>query len=305
MNGQNFSTTFSVEQSPEEAFAAINNVRGWWSEEIEGSTDRPGAEFHYHFQDVHRCTLKISEFIPNEKVVWHVVDNYFSFTQDKSEWKGTNISFEISKKGARTEIHFSHLGLVPEYECFNVCSEAWGTYINGSLHALITTGKGRPNIGQAITQGEQALGVASFTTAFLVDRTPDEVYAAINNVRGWWAGEIEGNTAQLGEEFTYRYADVHRSKQKIALLVPGKEVVWHVVDAQLNFTQDKSEWTGTNITFELAKKGAQTEVRFTHVGLVPQLECFDACSNAWNTLIHENLRDLITAPLSQPAETER
>lgn len=304
MKAQYYSTTFTVEQSPAEAFAAINNVRGWWSEEIEGPTDRLDALFHYHFQDVHRCTLKITELVANKKVVWHVVDNYFSFTRDKSEWKDTDISFEISKKGAQTEIHFSHLGLVPEYECFNVCSEAWGTYINGSLRSLITTGKGRPNIGQAITEGERTLGDPSYSTTFLVDQTPDEVWSAINNVRGWWSGEIEGNTAQLGQEFTYRYADIHRSKQKVALLVPGKEVVWHVVDARLNFTQDKTEWIGTNITFEIAKKGAQTEVRFTHVGLVPQLECYADCSSTWDSLINGNLRDLITAPLRQPAGKE-
>ena len=34
---------------------------------------------------------KIVEFIPNKKVVWLVMDNYFSFTKDKSEWKGNKI----------------------------------------------------------------------------------------------------------------------------------------------------------------------------------------------------------------------
>ncbi len=89
--------------------------------------------------------MKLIEVIPHKKVVWLVVDNYFNFTEDKSEWKGTKIIFEISKKGEKSEIRFTHLGLVPEYECFNVCSNAWGSYMNGSLRSLITTGKGQPN----------------------------------------------------------------------------------------------------------------------------------------------------------------
>jgi hypothetical protein len=145
MNGQNFSTSFTVDQTPEEAFAAINNVRGWWSEEIEGGTAKLGDEFTYHYKDVHSCKMKLSEVTPGKKVVWHVLDNRFNFTKDKTEWKGTNIIFEISKKGNKTEVRFTHQGLVPEYECFDLCSNAWGSYLNGSLKSLIVTGKGKPN----------------------------------------------------------------------------------------------------------------------------------------------------------------
>ena|ERR1700690_111771 len=145
MKNPSFTTTFSVDQSPEEAFKAINHVRGWWSEEIEGSTDTPGDEFTYRYKDVHYCKLKVVEVIADKKVVWLVLDNRFNFTEDESEWTGTKITFEVSRKGDTTEVHFSHLGLVPEYECYGVCSNAWGSYINGSLRSLITTGKGRPN----------------------------------------------------------------------------------------------------------------------------------------------------------------
>jgi len=142
---RDFTIAFTVDQTPEEAFAAIKNVRGWWSEEIEGNTGEPGDEFTYRYEDVHRCKMKLTEVIPGKKVVWLVLDNYFNFVEDKSEWKGTEVIFEISEKDGQTEIRFTHQGLVPEYECFNICSKAWSSYTNGSLRSLITTGKGQPN----------------------------------------------------------------------------------------------------------------------------------------------------------------
>jgi hypothetical protein len=145
MNNQNFSATISVNKTPQEAFDAINNVRGWWSENITGGTDKLGDEFIYRYKDVHYCKIRIAELIPGKKVVWHVLDNRFNFTKDESEWKGTDVIFEISKHGNETEIRFTHRGLVPEYECFDVCSNAWGSYIHGSLRSLMTIGKGSPN----------------------------------------------------------------------------------------------------------------------------------------------------------------
>ena len=138
--------------------------------------------------------------------------------------------------------------------------------------------------------------VQNYTTAFTVEKTPKEVFAAINNVRGWWTGEpgIEGSTNKLGDEFTYRYTPHHFSKQKITEFIPGKKIVWLVVESSINFVKDKSEWKGTKITFEIAKKGDKTELRFTHVGLVPDIECYGACSNAWGSYIKSSLRGLIS-----------
>src|SRR6202171_6431958 len=109
-----------------------------------------------------------------------------------------------------------------------------------------------------------------FTTTISVDQTPEQAFAAINNVHGWWTGDIEGNTDTLGAEFTYRYEDVHYSKQRITQLIPGRKVVWLVVDSKLNFVTDKSEWNGTEITFDIRSEEHTSEVRFTHKGLVPE-----------------------------------
>jgi hypothetical protein len=69
MTTKDYTISFTVNQSPEEVFDAINNVRGWWSGEIDGCTDKPGAEFTYRYHDVHRSTQKITEWVPGKKVV--------------------------------------------------------------------------------------------------------------------------------------------------------------------------------------------------------------------------------------------
>ncbi len=143
MNSQNFSTTILVDQSASEVYTAVNNPRAWWSEEISGITDKPGEEWNYHFGDNHRSKMKTTEMIPDKKVVWLVEENYFKFTKDPGEWTGNQITFEISRLGDKTKLVFTQIGLVPAYECYAVCRDAWTGFVQKSLYSLITTGKGQ------------------------------------------------------------------------------------------------------------------------------------------------------------------
>ena len=145
MSNQDFTTTIVVDQSPKQVFDAINNVRGWWSEEIEGGTEKLNDIFLYHYKDVHLSKMKLIEVVPNKKVVWLVLDNHFSFIKDETEWVGTKVIFEITEEDGKTQLHFTHQGLVPQYECYDICNEGWTNYIRNSLYKLITTGKGEPN----------------------------------------------------------------------------------------------------------------------------------------------------------------
>jgi len=145
MGTQDFTVTTSVEQTPMDAYNAINNVRGWWSEEIEGDTDKLNGIFDYHYEDVHRCKIEVIEMIPGNKIVWRVLENYFKFTEDEKGWTGTTIVFDITANDGKTLIRMTHHGLVPAYECFNICSDSWTNYIQKSLHNLITKGKGKPD----------------------------------------------------------------------------------------------------------------------------------------------------------------
>jgi Activator of Hsp90 ATPase homolog 1-like protein len=143
METEDFTTTILVEQSPAEVFKAINNPRSWWSEDIEGTTNKLNEEWTYRFQDNHRCKMKTTEMTAGKKVVWLVMDNYFKFTKDPSEWTGNKITFDISKQGDKTQLVFTQVGLVPGYECYKMCRDAWTGFIQRSLRHFITTGKGQ------------------------------------------------------------------------------------------------------------------------------------------------------------------
>lgn len=149
MNNKSYTTAFSVDQTPRECFHAIKNFRGWWSEEIEGETDKLDETFLYHYKDVHLSELRLVEEIPDKKLVYDVLDNQFSFTENKNEWRGTKLVFEISENNGKTTVKFTHDGLVSEEECYNVCTDARGNYINNSLYNLISTGRGVPNPKEA------------------------------------------------------------------------------------------------------------------------------------------------------------
>lgn len=146
--------------------------------------------------------------------------------------------------------------------------------------------------------------MTNFSTAFTVDRTPEEVFAAITNVRGWWSGDIEGDTDTLGAAFTYRYRDMHRSTQRITELVPNKKIVWEISNSYLSFVKDASEWDGSKVVFEISANGEKTQLRFTHVGLTPEGECYEGCSTAWSFYVNNSLRNLITTCMGDPNSKE-
>jgi hypothetical protein len=138
-----------------------------------------------------------------------------------------------------------------------------------------------------------------FTTTILVEQTPTDVFKTLINVRAWWSGlyeeSFEGSSEKLGDEFSFRAGGgAHFTRQKMVELVPNEKVVWLVTESNLSFVDTVDEWTGTKIMFEISREQDKTKIVFTHIGLVPEFECYDSCAPAWTQYLQERLTQALT-----------
>ena len=287
MKNKDFSTTILVDATPQKVFNAINNVRGWWSENIDGDTDKLNSEFQYHYQDVHRAKIKIIEVVPNEKVVWHVLDNYFKFTKDETEWKDTRVIFELSKKDSKTALKFTHQGLVPEYECFQICHDAWTHYIQDSLKNLIMTGKGNAT-PKDVEDGSSKSTLSDENTAtapqngksiyhrLLIEAPVEKVYQALTTqegLAGWWTPDTLAKP-EVGSILRFAFGPDYFKEMKVEELKPYSKVKWLCIKAY-------EEWVGTTLTFELEPHRKGCILFFHHDGWKNYTSEFASCSYDW------------------------
>jgi hypothetical protein len=144
--------------------------------------------------------------------------------------------------------------------------------------------------------------VTGYRTSFEVDATPAAVRDAICDPRAWW-GSVVGETNRPGAEFVFEVPGVHWSRLRVVESTVGR-VVWEVLEARIEYVEEKDEWTGTRIVFtiEPITVGSRvgSRVGFEHEGLMPALECYDSCSQAWATLIHDSLRGLLREGVGNP-----
>ncbi|MEV1173022.1 SRPBCC domain-containing protein [Nonomuraea sp. NPDC049784] len=156
------------------------------------------------------------------------------------------------------------------------------------------------------------------TATMTVDRTPEQVFEAITNVRGWWSENLIGHSSALHDEFVFtddsEYAgETVRAKKgirfarfQITEFLPGRRVVWHVVDSDLTFIDDRDEWTDTNVSFDITTDAQGTTLHFTHEGLTAaESACFEACSRGWTFFITKSLPQLLTTGTGQPIASYR
>lgn len=206
-------------------------------------------------------------------------DNYFKFTRDKNELKGSDITFEISERDGKTQLIFTHKGLVPACECYQICSDAWTHYILESLKNLILTGKGNATPKEEkVTSAEQTTvpqSAAAIHHRLLIEKPVENVYEALTTQKGlagWWTPETVARP-EAGSISKFSF-DSHSIEIKVEALRPYSLVKWSTLQAS-------DEWAGTSMTFELQPHAKGTILIFHHEGWQGYCEHLASCSYDW------------------------
>ncbi len=143
MKKHDYNATITVNSTAKKAFEKIAQVGDWWAKDFKGNAEKLNDTFIIRFGDTF-VDFKITEVIPDAKIVWYVTDSSLPWLSDKTEWKNTEVVFEISSKNNQTNINFTHVGLVPGIECYERCEKGWTRFVTISLPKFINEGKGLP-----------------------------------------------------------------------------------------------------------------------------------------------------------------
>jgi hypothetical protein len=125
------------------ALTTQTGIEGWWTRTCTIASEI-GESSTVRFDKCFK-TFRIDQLTPNESVRWHCTaahietDTQFA---NPAEWVGTSIHFRLETVGpATTQLTLEHIGLGPQFECYDLCRQGWDHFL-ASLKHYSETGVG-------------------------------------------------------------------------------------------------------------------------------------------------------------------
>jgi hypothetical protein len=286
MKSKSYTKTIEVAQKPQEVFNAISDVTNWWSKDFEGKSKNINDAFIIHHPHQHYSKQKLIEVIPGKKMVWLVTESKLDWIKNnKAEWTNTKLIFEITTNDDKTELYFTHEGLTPEKECYAMCEKGWEIVVGDWLLQRIITGKQAEGMVKASQIRKQHLEDNennNYHQNIVANASAAEAMKKISQINRWWKKDFTGSAEKLNDTFTVPFGEPSFVDFVVSELIPDKKIVWKVIDCYLPWFKNKKEWNNTEVIFQLSEESGKTKIDFTHVGLVPEVECYDVCEKGWN-----------------------
>ncbi len=235
-------------------------------------TGGPSPETQY----LHIC--EITELIPEKKLAysWRY-DGYNGISY---------VSFELFPQGNNTLFKLTHsdIGTFPtknaDFAIGNF-EEGWNQIIHSSLKNYLE----KDNFQYAITLETDAKKIYSGLT---------------QQLHQWWTEKMEGSADKLNDVFTVHFDKTYKIIKVVELLL-NKKITWEILDSFIDIPEfkNKSEWSGTRISWEITANDDSTDLVLTHHGLNQSLECYEVCNNGWISFM-ESFHDFLTTGMGTP-----
>jgi len=134
----------------------------------------------------------------------------------------------------------------------------------------------------------------NFHSTITVDASANEAIKKVSNVPEWWGITFTGSAEKQNDTFIVKMSGDSFFNFTVAELLTGKRVVWFVTDCNMPWYTDKKEWTNTKLIFDVSENNGITELKFTHEGLTPEVECYKDCAPGWTHWITTSLLSYLT-----------
>ena len=134
----------------------------------------------------------------------------------------------------------------------------------------------------------------NFHSTITVDAPASEAIKKISNIPEWWGITFTGSSEKQNDKFTVKMSGDSFFNFTVIELIPSKRVVWLVTDCNMPWYSDKKEWTNTKLIFDITENNGVTELKFTHEGLTPEVECYKDCESGWTHWIKTSLLSYFT-----------
>ena len=116
--------------------------------------------------------------------------------------------------------------------------------------------------------------------------TPNRVFDALTKEMSNWWTDMSSMVNKIGDKTTAKFEDGTAWSFEVTSLEDDKLIELYCYEANhihpVTTPEMRTEWQHTTLRFEIIPKGDETEIHFTHIGLTPEVNCYDICCTGWD-----------------------
>lgn len=299
---KHYQQRLNLKADPARVYAALTTpegLRAWWTQDCDVATE-PGDTISFRFGPNYK-DMRIERLEPGREVRWHCTRAHIAAEQltRRDEWVGTQVVFRLQRddKGG-TRLDFEHIGLVPEMQCYELCSGGW-QYFMHSLQQYADTGNGTPWQADLASCGSKGASTMTENSTDRVERSiliqapRDRVWRALSNAEDfgtWFGADLTGQRFAPGERARGNITIKGCEHVPFDIIVERMEAPtlmsyrWHPYNVDPAVDYDQEERTLVTFTLADASNGTLLTVVESGFDKVPphrRMEAFRMNNSGW------------------------